>query len=482
MIFFIKFTKHLKPVPGKIIYAVLLFIYFISFSASAQTYENQYRQPLDAVLKMIESRFHIKLQYSDDMVKDRVILYAGWRMRSDLKTTLDGILPLNDLVYYKVNDTLYNIEPFRFWQKPVEDGKQQLYNLIASYTTLEEWEKRKADLRKCMLATLRLEKIPTRPPSLPVVTPKRLLNGYSVQNIAIETLPGLFVCGSLYRPLKAKGRSPLVLSPNGHFGGGRYRSDQQYRCATLARMGAIIFTYDLLGWGESRLQFKDEDHYTSTAMTVQTLNSFRILDYLTSLKEVDTSRIGMTGASGGGSQTMLITALSDRIKVTVPVVMLSGHFAGGCPCESGLPIHFCGNGTNNPEIAAMAAPRPQLVISDDQDWTANVPQIEFPYLQKVYEYYGKSAKVKNVHLLNEGHDYGFSKRKAMYAFLAEHLQLDINRIKNTLGEMDESLSSIEEESKLLVFGKNGENLPQRAIKGIESLRTLIDAWLPMIYR
>lgn len=195
---FIVFVKGCKPSWDIRSYIALLFL-FMSFSAPAQTYEDQYRQPLDAVLKMIESRFHIKLQYSDDVVKDRVILYAGWRMRSDLKTTLDGILPLNDLVYYKVNDTLYNIEPFRYWQKPLEEGKQQLDNLIASYTTLEEWEKRKADLRKCMLATLRLEKIPARPPSLPVVTPKRLLNGYSVQNIAIETLPGLFVCGSLYQ-------------------------------------------------------------------------------------------------------------------------------------------------------------------------------------------------------------------------------------------------------------------------------------------
>lgn len=474
-------AKSLNRVFQTLNYTVLLFL-FVSFSATSQTYEDQYREPLENVLKKIELQFQVKLQYSDAVVKDRTVSFAGWRLRTDLITTLNNILPLNDLVYYKLNDTVYNIEPYQYWQKTVEEGRLQLTSFLASFKTLADWGKRKLDLRKCMLATLRLEKIPARPSSLPVVTPKRLLNGYSVQNIAIETLPGLFVCGSLYRPLKLKGKAPVVLSPNGHFGGGRYRSDQQYRCATLARMGALVFSYDLLAWGESRLQFKDQDHYTSTAMIVQALNSFRILDYLSLLEEADTARIGITGASGGGSQTMLITALDDRIKVSVPVVMLSSYFAGGCPCETGLPVHFCGNGTNNAEIAAMAAPRPQLVISDGQDWTDHVPKIEFPYLQKIYGYYNKSAKVKNIHLPTEGHDYGFSKRKVIYAFLAEHLQLNLNRIKNIWGEIDESPCSIEEESKLYVFGKNGEALPQHAIKGIEELRRLIDVSLPVVDR
>jgi len=471
---FIDFIKGLKVACSKRSYAVLLFL-FSSLFTSAQTYEDQYRQPLALVLKLIESRFHVKLQYSDALVKDRMVAYAGWRFRSDLKTTLDGILTVNDLVYYKLNDSVYNIEPYRYWQKPVEEGRQQLNTLLASYKTLTDWEKRRATLRKCLLATLRLETNPAKSVSPPIVTHKRTFNGYTVKNVAIETLPGLFVCGSLYGPLNVKGKLPVVLSPNGHFAGGRYRSDQQYLCATLARMGAMVFSYDLLGWGESRLQFKDEDHYTSTAMIVQVLNTFRIMDYVSSLKEVDTSRIAITGASGGGSQTMLITALSDRIKVSAPVVMLSCYFSGGCPCETGLPIHFCGNGTNNAEIAAMAAPRPQLVISDGEDWTDHVPQIEYPYLQKIYGYYNKTGQVKNLHLLKEGHDYGFSKRKAVYAFLAEHLQLHIKRIRNNRGEIDESACTIEEEPNLYSFGKNGQRLPSNAIKGIDELRRLIDS-------
>lgn len=247
----------------------------------------------------------------------------------------------------------------------------------------------------------------------PLITARRVMDGYTVENVALETLPGLFVTGSLYRPVRAEEKLPVILSPNGHFDGGRYRADQQFRMATLARMGAIVFSYDLFGWGESQLQFSSEYHRTPLAMIVQILNGMRILDYLIGLEEADPVRVGITGGSGGGSQTMLLTALDDRIDVTVPVVMLSSYFNGGCPCEIGWPVHVCGGGTNNVEIASMAAPRPQLVISDGNDWTAHAPEVALPYLERIYGYYDRESLIKNVHLPEEGHDYGFSKRVAI---------------------------------------------------------------------
>ena len=127
-------------------------------------------------------------------------------------------------------------------------------------------------------------------------------------------------------------------------------------------------------------------------MSIQVLGSIRILDYLLSLKDADPKRVAITGGSGGGSHTVLMAAIDDRIKVSAPVVSLSSYFYGGCPCESGMPIHDCGGRTDNVEIAAMAAPRPQLVVSDGGDWTDRMPEHDFLYLQKMYSWYGKKQK------------------------------------------------------------------------------------------
>jgi hypothetical protein len=450
-------------------YKILVLLFFLSVQTYAQTSEDQYRVRLDTVLKEIEERFQVTLSYPDDLVNDRWVTYAGWRFKNDVEETLKNVLSSQDLSFTRAGENKYKIKQFEYWRKTPEEGREQLTFLGSLYNNVTSWEKRKQQMRSCMFDALGLTRLPVAPVSKPIITEKRKMNGYTVENIAIETLPGVFVSGSLYRPLKQKGKLPVILCPNGHFGKGRYRDDQQYRCAMLARMGAIAISYDLFAWGESLLQFKTEDHRRSLAMTMQALNGIRILDYLLSLKEVDPDRVGITGASGGGSQTMLLTALDDRIKVSVPVVMLSSYFSGGCPCESGRPVHLCGGGTNNAEIAGMAAPRPQLIISDGKDWSAHVPEMEYPFLQKIYAYYAKTDLVKNVHFPEEGHDYGFSKRIAMYSFMAKHLNLNLKAIQNKSGGADESTVTIEDESDLYVFGKTGARLPSHAVTSFSAL-------------
>jgi hypothetical protein len=204
-------------------------------------------------------------------------------------------------------------------------------------------------------------------------------------------------------------------------------------------------------------------------MSVQVLGSIRILDYLLSLKDADTSRVGITGGSGAGSHTVLMSALDDRIKVSAPVVAISSYFYGGCPCESGMPVHGCGNRTDNVEIAAMAAPHPQLLVSDGKDWTDKTPEHDFPYLQRMYGYYNKQENIENVHLPEEGHDFGINKRKAVYAFMSKYLKLNIKNIQDAGGTIDESKVTIEKEPALYVFGDKGELLPPNAIHGFQQL-------------
>lgn len=453
----------------------LIIILLFATSTFAQTVEENYRKPLKEVLLQVEARFQVKLTFDEKIVAGRSVNFARWRFKDDVEGTLQAILSPLDLVFTKSGEKVYKIESFQYHRRSVDEGRKHLDRLISLYPTLSDWEKRKSGLKECILSTLGLSPLPQAPNSIPVYANKRTLNGYIAENVAIESLPGVFVSGTLYRPLKGKGPFPAVMLAQGHFELQHYSESSQVLAATLARMGAVVFSYDMFAKGEESLQFAFEDHRSILAPSIQTLNSIRILDFLSSLAYVDSKRIGMTGASGGGTQTFLLTALDQRIAVSAPVVMVSSWFFGGCPCESGLPIHSCGEwDTNNVEIAAMASPRPMLLVSDGGDWTANVPEIEFPYLKKVYTLYGKPELVENVHLEKEGHDYGPSKRQAVYEFLARQFNLNINMLKAASGLVDESKSVVETKSAMLVFGEMGERLPAHAIHGIEALKSLLN--------
>lgn len=448
------------------------FLVFLASFSFAQTADDAFRKPLKEVISDIENQFHVKIRYPEDLVKDRMVTYAGWRFRPDLEQTLFNVMSSQDITFVKEGEGKYKLQNFQYHLKTPLEGKQQLEYLWTKFNNVPSWESRKKELRECMWKALKLSPLPAKPASKPVISNRRTMNGYTIENVALETLPGVYVCGSLYRPLNAKGKLPVILNPDGHFGDGRYRADCQYRCAMQAKMGAISFSYDLFAWGESALQFKPSDHRKSIAMSVQALNSIRILDWLLSMKNADPNRVAITGGSGGGSQTMLITALDDRIKLSVPVVMMSSYHSGGCPCESGMGVHLCGGGTNNVEIAAMAAPRPQLIISDGKDWTQQVPQVEFPYLKKVYEFYGKTGEVENAHFPQEGHDYGLSKRVAMYQFVAKHFNLDIKKIQDKEGRIDESGVTIEKYPAMYVFGEKRESLPANAVRDFAQLEAM----------
>ena len=337
------------------------------------------------------------------------------------------------------------------------EAVEQLAKYKATYSNKNEWEARKKLIIDGILNGAELpgllDKYKNKPFNAIIHWDKKQMDGYTVENIAIEGIDGKYITGNLYKPDTITDRVPAVLCPHGHSYNpgnyGRFRPDFQKRCAALAKMGAVVFGYDMAGYGETRGQFY---HQARNTMQTQLFHSSKILDYLLSQDFVDPERIGMTGGSGGGTQTFLLTAIDQRITVSVPVVQVSAHFFGGCVCESGMPIHKNDKRqTNNVEIAATAAPRPMLLISNGGDWTSNTPEVEFPYIQDVYALYNRKDRVENVHLQNEDHDYGFSKRAAAYRFLATHLNLDLSGILDDEGNIDESFIEILPVYKLMVF-------------------------------
>lgn len=413
----------------------------LSMSAGAQTFENKFTRPLSDVLNDVSARFGIRLKYNVDTTGLK-LAYADFRVRPySLEETLNNILSPFDFKAVKQNDKLYKIKPYEYPRRQPEDGQKMINWLTSLYSNKTEWEARRDTLRKEVRERLGIDKLlQLCSKEKPEYSKIRKFDGYTVQNFRLKTVNGHTVCGSIYAPT-GKGKHPLIICPNGHFSNGRYGKVQQLRLGTLARMGAICVDYDLWGWGESADEVGSKAHQTSEAHVMQALNGIRILDWMIQRKDVDTKRIGVNGGSGGGTQTVLLTVLDDRFTAANPVVSVSSWFDGGCPCESGMPIQLAGGGTCNAELAAMFAPKPMMLVSDGGDWTSTTPELEYPYLQRIYGFYGATDKVSNIHLPKERHDFGDNKRNAVYKFFIDTFNLDASKL-------DESKVTIEDENAL----------------------------------
>jgi dienelactone hydrolase len=317
-------------------------------------------------------------------------------------------------------------------------------------TTLVEWEARKKILREQILVSLGLWPLPVPTPMNPVIHSPIERDGYTVEKVQFASMPGHTVSGNLYRPTgKTDGPRPAILTPHGHWNNGRFHTANdkeiqaqlankaektpegakhplQARCAGLAKLGFIVFHYDMVGYADStalehRTSFSDADAElrAHNMMGLQTWNSIRALDFLESLSGVDRKRIGVTGASGGGTQTFILCALDDRPACAFPAVMVSAQMQGGCTCEncSGLRVN-----TGNVEIAAMFAPKPQAMSCAD-DWTKQFLKDGYglPELKKLYSLYGKPENVDAKAWLEYGHNYNNKAREYMYSFFSKQL-------------------------------------------------------------
>ncbi len=357
------------------------------------------------------------------------------------------------------DDKLRPSDPRRGPLKTLND-----YFPFAVPTDLPSWERRRQRLREQLLVALGLWPMPEAPPLRPVVHGMIDRGDYTIEKVYFASLPGHYVCGNLYRPratrpdpssaanpgtAAAAGRKfPAVLFAHGHWANGRFhdagekaaraaveakgepdlargRFFMQALPATLARLGFIVFHYDMVGYADStaiphRDGFRDAaaELRLQNVMGLQTWNSRRALDFLLSLPEVDPHRIGMTGASGGGTQTFILAAIDDRLACVFPAVMVSTAMQGGCVCENASHLRV---GTGNVEIAALFAPKP-MAFSAANDWTKEFLTKGFPELQRLYALYKAPDKVAARAWLEYGHQYNVHARQFMYRWFLQHLQ------------------------------------------------------------
>ena len=294
------------------------------------------------------------------------------------------------------------------------------------FTERADWESRAAYLREHVLACAGLLPMPPRSALNPVVFDDLARKDYTVSKVYFESLPGFYVTGNLYRPA-GTGPFPAVLSPHGHWTYGRLENSLLVsgpgRAISLARRGFVVFTYDMVGYNDSRqlphtFDGRRERLWGLSLSGLQLWNSIRALDFVESLPYVRKDAIGVTGESGGGTQTFLLAAADPRVAAAVPVNMVSLHMQGGCLCENppGLRLE-----TTNVEIAATIAPRPLLMVSATGDWTNETLELEYPAVRALYALVGAEERVRAVRFDAE-HNYNQDSREAMYGWMARWLK------------------------------------------------------------
>ena len=427
----------------------------VSSVAMAQTFETKYERPVHDVMQDVARRFGVKFKFDKnvDTVGKR-LPYADFRVRPySIEMTLDNICKHFDWNWWKQSGNLYKIKLYEYPRRHEQEGKMMLDYLSSLYHNKAEWEARRDSLRREVRQRLELDafldscvltKDKKGNSQRPVVLSKlRKHDGYTTQNICIELTPGQHLFGTIYASTM-KGKHALIVCPDGHWPM-RYRKDEQQRLGTLARMGAVCVDFDLYGWGESEKEVGADAHHSSRAHVYQAACGYILLDYmLKNRKDIDTTRVGVMGGSGGGTHTVLLSLLDERVTASAPVVHLASHFDGGCPCESGKPVQLAAGGTCEPELAAVVAPKPMLIVSDGGDWTSSVPTLEFPYLQRIYSFYDAKDKVRNVHLPNERHDFRENKRQAVYDFFIDVFRLDRSMLDESKIDIepDEALKSL----------------------------------------
>lgn len=344
---------------------------------------------------------------------------------------------------------------------------------LPEFTSLKAWDQRRTFLRNQILVSAGLSPMPEKTPLHAQIFGKIEEKDYTIEKVLIETLPGFFLGGNLYRPCNGRAKHPGILNPHGHWPYGRLENQPLYSGPSfgisLARQGYIVFAYDMVGYTDTiqlphRFGNPEQRLWSFGPLGLQLWNSMRSLDFLASLDDVDANRLGIAGASGGGTQAFLLAAVDDRLQFASPVNMVSAEMQGGDLCENAPGLRL---NTSNVEIAALFAPKPMLLVSATGDWTHNVPHQEFPAIRRIYDLYGKGDQVEVVQI-DQVHNFNQLSREAVYRFFAKYNPgLSNNR---ELTEHDISLPMLQE-----MLALSNRALPANAL----DLQGLFRSWEEM---
>jgi hypothetical protein len=298
-----------------------------------------------------------------------------------------------------------------------------------TYRTLAEWQERRAHLRKQILSASGLLPMLPKTPLHPQIFGRIENRAYAIEKVLLETLPGFYLGGNLYRPLGKPAPAagfPAIVSPHGHWNYGRLEvgttENGPARAINLAQQGYVVFAYDMVGYNDT---IQTPHEFTDRAQllwsfgpyALQMWNSIRAVDFIESLPGVNPKMIGATGASGGGTQTFSLAAVDDRIQFAAPVNMISLIMQGGAICENAASLRF---DTNNVEFASMFAPKPLIMVAATGDWTKNTQTEEYPAVRAIYQLYGKPENVE-VAFQDAPHNYNQWAREAVYRFFGKHV-------------------------------------------------------------
>jgi cephalosporin-C deacetylase-like acetyl esterase len=368
-----------------------------------------------------------------------------------------------------------DVNLFDFW-KYYSDAENAMYKSSCSLA-FKQLSERKAAIAKLQSKSDYLQRqmeikdkllkligpFPDKTPLNSRVTGVIKKKDYRVEKVVFESIPGYYVTAALFLPEKRKGKAPAVIYVSGHTANGFRSETYQHIIINLVKKGFVVLAFDPIGQGE-RLQYYDEkegksrfgpttEHsypgaqcyisgYSPTKYFIW--DGIRAVDYLLTRKEVDPERIGMTGRSGGGTQTAYTAAVDDRILAAAPECFITSmeyvlKSIGPQDAEQNL-YHMFSEGIDHADLLEVRAPRPGLMITTTRDFFSIQGARET--FKEIQQYYHALGAGDHMYMVEDDSVHASTRknREAMYAFFQKYL--------NNPGSPDDLDVEVLEESAL----------------------------------